>query len=259
MKGVNGRETKEKQDDFRALLSHHINVCRRVLNKHKWANQSYHYFDIFGGPGVIRENGENINGSPLIFADIATRYGISYEAKVFENDQQRFDSLKANLSKYRIAPIFGDSGQSIGDFLPAYPNRKIYGMLYCDPAMDEAGFDLSFDIATKFSTSYPTIDIIMYISANNIKRISGAKGTPSLIDRLAPINKNSWVIRTLRDKFQYTFIIGTNYIKPFVWGNKGFFDVNSAEGQRIITKANYTKDYLKKKLQMPLIGLMQNT
>lgn len=134
--------------------------------------------------------------------------------------------------------------------------------------MSEDGFDLSFKIAKDFALCYPRLDILLYVSANNIKRIAGArrlqppegaKDTPCLVDRLESIQKRDWIIRTLRDKFQYTFLVGTNFKGPFDWRGRGFYDVKSSQGQHILDKANYTKEQVKKKYQPPLTGLMQST
>ena len=260
MKGVSGEETPFKQKDFKVLLQHHINICSIVIKKNAWASQAYRYFDMFGGPGIIHENGETIKGSPVIFLDVIRESSLFYWADIVEQDVATFSDLSSVLHSPQIRLHHGNSQMIYTKFL--MPSRKQYGLLYLDPDMSESGFDLSFTIAKDFSIAYPMLDILFYISANNIKRIASAKGTPNLQARLEPIKKSSWVIRTLKTKFQYTFLIGTNFSRPFEWAGKGFHDVNSMNGKAIFDRANFTKDELKKKNQPPLTGLtelMQST
>ena len=260
MKGISGKETPYKQNDFSDLLRHHVNVCSKVINRHSWASQFYQYFDMFGGPGLILDNGKTIEGSPVIFSKVIREFPILYRANIVEQDKAIFAQLKATVQNQHIKLHYGNSGEIYKSLLIS--NSKQFGLLYLDPDMSEDGFDLSFKIARDFALCYPRLDILLYVSANNIKRIAGAKDTPCLVDRLRPIQKTDWVIRTLRDKFQYTFLIGTNYSKPFTWGSRGFFDARSPQGQAILERANYTDKQIKKKHQPPLphlTGLMQST
>lgn len=244
VKGINGKETPYKQDDFRELLNHHINVCFPIINK-SWTTGFYHYFDMFAGPGIL-DNG--IKGSPVIFQETIAQYLLDYQADIVEQDKAIFEQLQLHKKSSQVRLYLSDSKNIYRNFLIT-KNSKQYGLLYLDPDMSEDGFDLSFEIAEKFSIYYPRLDILFYISANNIKRIRSAKGTQTLIQRLAPIKKSDWIIRTLRDKFQYTFLIGTNYPKPFCWKKRGFYDVKSKEGQAILEKANYTIDEINRGLQ----------
>lgn len=257
MKGINGKETPYKQNDFSDLLRHHINICLKVINKNSWASQFYQYFDMFGGPGLIRDNGKTIEGSPVIFSKVIREFPILYRANIVEQDLITFDQLKTAVQDPHVKLHCGNSREVYKRFLVSSP--KQFGLLYLDPDMGEKGFDLSFEIARDFSLYYPYLDILLYISANNIKRIAGAKGTLSLAERLEPIKKKHQVIRTLKDKFQFTFLILTDYKEPFTWANRGFYDVKSSQGQHILDKANYTKDQVKKKYQPPLTGLMEST
>lgn len=258
MKGINGQETPYKQADFRDLLRHHINVCSNVMRKQSsWASQVYYYFDMFGGPGLIRDNGLIIEGSPVIFSKIIREFPLRYTANIIEQDEATYTQLKATIQNQFIKLHCGNSKDLYGQFLVSKPNQ--YGLLYLDPDMSEDGFDLSFEIARDFSIYYPRLEILLYISANNIKRIAGAKDTPCLIDRLEPIKKKHWIIRTLKSKFQYTFLVGTNFETPFDWKSRGFYSIRSSQGRHILDKANYTKEQVKKKYQPHLTGLMQNT
>ena len=259
MKGISGEETPFKQKDFKALLQHHINICSSIIPRQSWASQDYRYFDMFGGPGIIHENGETIYGSPVIFLNTIREFSLPYLADIVEQDMITFLDLQAIINSPLVRLHNGDSQTVYKRFLS--PNKKQYGLLYLDPDMSEDGFDLSFTIAKDFSTYYPMMDILFYISANNIKRIAGVKNTPDLQERLSPISKKHWVIRTLKTKFQYTFLIGTNFIAPFVWSNKEFYSIQSPEGKAIFDKANFTREELKKKIQPELTGLtglMQN-
>lgn len=253
LKGVYGPETQWKQRDFRAILSHHIDVCRRIFEKHRNYSSIYRYVDIFGGPGLY----DGIEGSPLIFRQLAMGTGLSYQADIFEIDPGRYASLVKNLGPNGHIKVTLGNGCEL--FRNLFIGTQQYGLLYCDPPQDENTFDRSFELMTYASLRYLHLDLMLYVSATNLKRIRVYKGTPFLSERLKPINKQYWAIRHLKDQQQYTFLIGTNYIEWAKWRKRGFFDVDSPEGKRILEKADLTNDELKKRYQPPLTGLMQST
>lgn len=249
LKGVYSRETPQKQHDFRAILNHHINVCQRIFEKYSYRSQ-YRYIDIFGGPGLYG----GIEGSPLIFKQLAVGTGLSYQADIFEIDPGRYASLVKSLNSN--GPIKVTLGNGCELFKNLTIGPKQYGLLYCDPPQDEDTFDRSFELMTYASERYSRLDLMLYVSATNLKRIRAYKGTPFLSERFKPINKKHWAIRRLRDQQQYTFLIGTNYIEWAEWHNRGFFKIASPQGKQILEKADLTNDELKKRYQPPLTGLM---
>lgn len=102
MKGINGKETPYKQNDFSDLLHHHINICLKVINKNPWASQFYQYFDMFGGPGLIRDNGKTVEGSPVIFSKVIREFPILYRANIVEQDEAIFATLQATVQNQHI-------------------------------------------------------------------------------------------------------------------------------------------------------------
>jgi hypothetical protein len=251
IKGVCGEETRNKQKDFEDLLNHHIKISWGVINRNRWwANKEYHYFDMFGGPGLFTDDLGIYYGSPVIFQNVATKNGVDFAADVFERDLIFHDELSQNITTPKIRIHRKDSANYRGLLKR---DGTQFGLLYCDPDMSEKGFDLSFEIAASFAKHYPKIDILIYISATNIKRIINSKGGPMLRQRLFSIKKEEWIIRSLRDRHQYTFLLGTNYGSPFEWAKRNFFNTNSVKGKEILDKANYTNDQLRLMYQPHLI------
>lgn len=248
--GVSGFDTSIKQADFRAILAHHIDVCQSIFNG--FQNHSiYRYIDTFGGPGCP----DGINGSPLIFQELAQQKSISYDADIFEMDFNNYSSLKDYLNP-AIKVHFGDGSQLIKSMSIG---KSQYGLLYCDPPQTPESFLQSIEIIKYAARHYQKLDLMLYISGRLYKAHKTFKDLPYITEVMDTVDKKHWAIRKLRTGQQWTFLIGTNYIKWADWRKRGLYPIDSPEGRNCLEHLNLTRDEIKKKIQPPLTGLMQST
>lgn len=248
--GVSGTDTTIKQADFRDILAHHLDVCQLIFSN--FQNPStYRYIDTFGGPGCP----DGIMGSPVIFQELAQKRGMTYEADIFELNPDNYSSLRSYLNS-SIRVHLGD-GSHLVKLLQA--GKSQYGLLYCDPPQTPESFLQSIEIMKYAAQRYRKLDLMLYISGRLYKAHKTFKDLPYIAEVMNSIDKEHWAIRKLRTGQQWTFLIGTNYIKWADWRKRGLYPVDSPEGRHCLEHLNLTRDEIKKKVQPPLIGLMQST
>lgn len=255
-KGVWGNDTPEKQKDFRAMLSHHINVCRQIYEKRRkfdnWILPPYVYIDCFGGPGIMGDNLE-IKGSPVIFDELCQELGdMGYNRFIFERDLISYRSLVSVVGQNGI---FNQDCRQVLNTTKMAKHKWQYGLAYIDSDMSEDDmYHLSIDLVRHISRNYKTIDIMLYVSPNTLKRIRAASGRNIwLSDLVKSAKKDHWAVREPKGKNQYTFLIGTNYKGWADWKNLGFHLTDSKKGKLIFEKVNFTEKEIKKKVQMSFL------
>lgn len=246
--GLCSRETPEKERDFRLILKNQLRVCNQIPRCER-----YHFIDAFGGPGswLCSENGRII-GSPLIFQELAQMFPKRYKADIIEQDKDSYSSLARYISDPQIVSHFGNAKEVINQ-IELFPDWQTFGLVYCDPPMTQETIELSFEIMAKISQHYRMVDVMLYVGSTWMKRVNQCGG--HLSQGKAKVDKHGWVIRELRGKAQYTFLIGTNWTKWAEWGRLGFYNINSPRGKKIFEIADNTRSELKEKkrrLQMTL-------
>jgi hypothetical protein len=90
------------------------------------------------------------------------------------------------------------------------------------------------------------MDVLIRCPSTTIKRVRSAfpeRYNQTLEESLQEINKEFWLIRrpNRRDRFQWTFLFGTNWEDVKNWKKLGLFRVDSADGQAILKEASYTR------------------
>lgn len=230
--------TPEKQDMFRRFLGIHFRMAKTAMAKHK--RTRYYYFDLNAGTGVTPDGKKD--GSPLIFIQEAERAAIEYNAHMIEVNPDNFKCLDRNLAyfgiaAYRSRAILADHNDYMASFcVPRY--RGEFGLFYTDPTGID---DLPFETLARLSHYWGKADILMALSAANLKRVGVAHGRPRLIDYLRSIKKRRWVIREPRGKHQWTFLYGTNGPAPR-WAKQGWHPVTSPEGTDILLRLSLTRE-----------------
>jgi hypothetical protein len=260
--GVYGKFTREKQNDFKAMLSHHINVVKHIHNKTRssWIDKRYLYIDVFGGPGRYDPDGNGeIDGSPLIAESLLSMSEIDYLLYAIESDEKSYDKLRRYIKNGDV--ILGDSFvelESIGAI------NNVYGMIYFDCSMELDNVINTFDLIKSAPICKSRmLDIMVYISGNNYKRHRNNKNFVHLSDIVCDIPKRYKIIKKLKWS-QYTFLIFTNDKGWATWAGRGWYDVGTKQGRNEWRKFIYFQDEInqskkKETEQLPLIGLMQNT
>ena len=246
-------ETPNKQRDFRKIIRHHLNVVRHIRDKHSWAKKMpYLYIDAFAGPGRYC----GIVGSPIIFLEEVVQSGIPFRAIAIEIDPDRAEQLR----RYSEGLIEVVNGCNL-DYLQQFQfHNNQFGLVYCDPpGAKDSTIPLSFRMMSHVAARANKVDVMVNIAPASHKRTIQLAGYQSIDDMKREINKRQWAIRDMRGKHQWTFLIGTNWVKWADWNSAGFYDCNSEAGGVLFDQANLTKDQFKKKVQPHLTGLMQST
>ena len=88
-KGVGfSRWTRVKLKQLRAIMTMHVKITKAVLTKHRFYEQTYHFIDATAGPGTYEVNGEEVQGSPLVFLSVAEEQQLMYKAELIEKEPE---------------------------------------------------------------------------------------------------------------------------------------------------------------------------
>jgi len=235
--------TAQKQADFAYLVGYHLNVAghmitRAAANRKTWPPWEYWYFDITAGKGTCPET--DAPGSPLIFATEARQKGVRARALLFEKEPENCASLREHLADYPECTVI--PGDHTITLMPSIPeaDRPHLGLLYCDTSGTYPPFPLLAEFASNKLTE--RVDLLLYVSATTIKRCCGAfpdKGFQLLSDGLASISKATWIIREPQGRHQWTFICGSKWEGLSGFPKRGFYKLNTDEGQAILRRLTY--------------------
>lgn len=242
-----GDHTADKQNDFKSLLSLHIDIVDGITSKagKQWQRE-YTYIDMNAGPGIY--NGHI--GSPIAFLDKIEKTDIAYSAHFIEMVKSNADTLQDIV---RCRDLHGATKVINDDHVNAMKSLSLlkatYGMVYHDPSGSIPDFDLLSEVSKRSQFRY--MDFMVYLSATNIKRVrrfeqaTGADAKAKLLtDYLQSVNKKTWIIRKPNGKHQWTFVIGSDWKDFPAWKSRGFYRVDSDEGQSILKFLTYTASEL---------------
>jgi len=233
----NSDTTEQKQEIFEKLLRNHINICLNIFDKFYIQNKTYQYIDAFAGPGKCNDD---LDGSPLIFKRIALDHLVNIVPPYFfEIDTDHAITLQRELGMFGIVEV-GNSKELVCKLLGSDTQ---YGIAYLDPYGGEDLYKDAIEASRILASKYPKLDIVLNVNATSIKRPRGAGFTNLfLIDMLDSITKKSWIISEPYGKHQWTFAIGTNWPDWAEWESAGFYNLDSKDGQEILTILNFTKN-----------------
>lgn len=256
-------ETEPKEYDFRGILGMHVPICKGIISRQ---GGTYLYVDLYAGPGHLEYNGRQFLGSPLIAQDILTRSGIPHETAHFEEDP----AVAARLAEALWiptslldtpgpddAPILSERCQ---DGFPRWLEEQGYqpkrlGLVYADPIRDPIPVDL-LNHAAKLM---PRVDLLSYVSANQYKRRRGGDlkrnghtSLPLLSDHVAAVDKKVALIRKPMGKWQFTFVLWSNWGDLPDWNRRGFYRLDSDTGRRILSSLDLTSAQHREMANTPL-------
>lgn len=248
-----GDHSADKQDDFRSLLSLHVDLVDKMTGESdKQWKRYYTYIDMNAGPGCY--NG--LIGSPLVFLDKIEQTSIPYRGIFIEQEMVNARELGLHVLNRQlrgyVAVLNGNHDAILrGGFAPdgfAF-DRPTFGLLYHDPSGSVPAFDLLAAISRR--PEYKFMEFMIYLSATNIKRVRRCDETKDraakvklLTEYLQAINKSTWLIRKPQGKHQWTFAIGSDWKRFPDWKSRGFYRVDSPEGQDTLKHLTYTTDEL---------------
>jgi three-Cys-motif partner protein len=245
--------TEEKEYGLGKVLSQWLSVVDRIVAKYKITSPVL-YVDMNAGAGWNEE--VNCIGSPLLFLSESEKHDFKKEIyfldssanSVVELGERILEAEPRDMTSCHL--IVGDHHESLPGIIDKH---RGYGLIYHDPN-GLPSFDLLREIYQRPNTG--KLDILIRISGTNYKRIRNGVDSlgkkkqisdligkyPNLKDQLKSINKKQWIVRDIidPDPYQWTFLLGTNFVDFKAWESQGFYKIESSKGAAILNRISYT-------------------
>ena len=151
--------------------------------------------------------------------------------------QEKIDAIYKN---YNAMIAFGDNKEILANYINNPPLKKQFGMLYADNN-GCPDYELIKNITN--IKQYGKLDILINCPAASHKRslkIWHQSNKINLSEALIKINKKYWIIREPYGKFQWTFLIGTNWQSFPKFGHLNFYSSTTNKGRDILKRLTYT-------------------
>ena len=169
------------------ILEKIFDVWLTIWNKQKWISNEWYIIDLFAGRGKYINEGNEVNGSPLIFLDKISQkirnLGQEVKIKLFfiEKNKNNFYSLKANVGRFinenpqiknkvEIEYYNDDCNDVIGDILSQIINDEKHPLFVL---IDPTGLQTKKSTIEKIVSLQNLKDIMLNYSLEGVRRTSG--------------------------------------------------------------------------------------
>jgi hypothetical protein len=251
-----GSATEFKQRGLQAAFSINLQIfCNKFGGRF-----SYFHFDLNCGSGYNDVAG--CIGSPIAFLRAASSAGVdNFLACFVDNCESSLQTLKEQKEikeSNNCAMFHGDNSsfiKSIPEIIRARGDDPKYavGMVLSDPN----GSGVPIDELAWLSMVCPRLDFIVNWNSTIVKRCNKQVHRTEkmrrtcLADALQMLGKKHWLIRDPRTSQQWTLLVGRN-IKAGNHRELGFFNLDTAHGQRLLDRCNYTRSEIPPNPQMAM-------
>jgi hypothetical protein len=251
--------TPIKQAHYAEIVYKHVNVVAGMLGVYpKWIYPAYHLLDVTAGWGIDPATGKD--GSPLVFLRRVMNLPMPYRCWFFEKEREQFESLQK-----KVVPVREDDRciglecvhasfehrllETAREIKERCRGKQAFGLLYYDPTGEAIPDDL-IHLLKRFNRILPRMDILINISATNVKRTANSTACTNYRPLKACLNdldRKVWLIREIHrgDAFQWTFVLGTGYSSFPNLEQIGLYRTTTAKGEAILHKANFTREQQK--------------
>jgi three-Cys-motif partner protein len=260
--------TRLKQDILGVFLNVHTKIVKGITERFGWADNQYLYLDLNAGPGVYGD----IEGSPIVFIKTARRNKLKFRAILTEKEIVHCNSLIDRLDCLSEGNIFDiacqmipysnvvgscvgrgdvvvvcneDNENTIKSMKTFYSEKDVkspFGLIYMDPNGCQVRFGELKDLLSQSKLS--RLDLLINLSASAIKRNRHNDSVKSIMDSISGIKKKHWLIRKPYGKWQWTFLLGTNWVNFPELEKIDFVSMDSEKGRQYINKVNYSAEEL---------------
>lgn len=228
------------------IFEMHMAITQAVLNRITSFMQQYRYIDVTAGKG---ETPDGNFGSPIIFLQKVNsdKFYKPYKVDLIEKKRDNYQALMENVQKACDDNEWG--GQVISyhhgkyqEIIPKILDRERdneLGLIF----VDHSGDLPDFEILSYIARVRPRMEILIYLSATNVKRINHDSGK-RLSDYMSDIGKQYWLVRKpiKRDSHQWTFLLGSNTDIFKDYKRINFYRIDSKEAQEILLKLDLTEN-----------------